>query len=286
MTRPVVTLLTDYGPHSEHVGALHAVVVGRCPGAERVDLAHDVPPGDVRWGAILLARLAPLLPDAVHLAVVDPGVGTARRALAVRLEGGGALVGPDNGLLGPAAERLIGVAAVELDPARLGAGDAPATFHGRDLFAPAAARLAAGDSLDAIGDRVPVDGVARPDLAPPEVAPGGIIAEVAGLDRFGNIALLAGPEHLEAAGLAPGDRVAVLCAGREVPAVVGRTFGDVGRWEGLVHVDSHGHLAVAVNLGDAASLLGVTRSGARIAISRARGTAGRVPGGSDAVSRG
>ncbi|HWH13678.1 MAG TPA: SAM-dependent chlorinase/fluorinase, partial [Miltoncostaeaceae bacterium] len=106
MAPPVVTLLTDYGPAGEHVGALHAVIVARCPAAVRVDLAHDIPPGEVRWAALQLARLAPLLPGAMHLAVVDPGVGTARRALAVGLAGGGALVGPDNGLLGPAARAL------------------------------------------------------------------------------------------------------------------------------------------------------------------------------------
>lgn len=278
--RPAVTLLTDYGPHSEHAGALHAVLVARCPGVERVDLAHDVPPGDVRWGAILLARLAPLLPDAVHLAVVDPGVGTSRRGVAVRLAEGGALVGPDNGLLGAAADRLGATGAVTLDPARLGAADAPATFHGRDLFAPAAARLVLGEPLDALGDRIPVDEIARPDLPEPEVAPGGLITEVAGLDRFGNVALLAGPEHLDLARVAPGDRVAVICGGRELSAVVGRTFGDVPVGAGLVHADSHGHLAVAVNLGDAAAALGVTRSGVRVAISRVRGPAGRAPGGS------
>ncbi|MFN8123426.1 MAG: SAM-dependent chlorinase/fluorinase [Thermoleophilia bacterium] len=282
--RPAVTFLTDFGPHSEHVGALHAVVVARCPGVERVDLAHDVPPGDVRWGAILLARLAPLLPDAVHVAVVDPGVGTSRRGVAVRLAAGGALVGPDNGLLGAAADRLGATGAVVLDPARVGAADAPATFHGRDLFTPAAARLVLGEPVDALGDRIPVSELTRPDLPEPEVAPGGIIAETAGLDRFGNVALLAGPEHLELARIASGDRVAVICGGRELPAVVGRTFGDVPVGTGLVHTDSHGHLAVAVNLGDAAASLGITRSGARVAISRTRGPAGRMPGGSGASS--
>ncbi|HWH14661.1 MAG TPA: SAM-dependent chlorinase/fluorinase, partial [Miltoncostaeaceae bacterium] len=116
MGPPVVTLLTDYGPAGEHVGALHAVIVARCPAAVRVDLAHDIPPGAVRWAALQLARLAPLLPGAVHVAVVDPGVGTARRALAVGLAGGGALVGPDNGLLGPAARALGAVAAHVLQP--------------------------------------------------------------------------------------------------------------------------------------------------------------------------
>ncbi|MCC6830992.1 MAG: SAM-dependent chlorinase/fluorinase [Thermoleophilia bacterium] len=282
--RPAVTFLTDYGPHSEHAGALHAVIVARCPGVERVDLAHDVPPGDVRWGAILLARLAPLLPDAVHLAVVDPGVGTSRRGAAVRLAAGGALVGPDNGLLGAAADRLGATGAVCLDPARLGAAGAPATFHGRDLFAPAAARLVLGEPVDALGDRIPVADLLRPDLPEPEVAPGGIITETAGLDRFGNVALLARPEHLDLARIARGDRVAVICGGRELPAVAGRTFGDVPVGTAVLHADSHGFLAVAVNLGDAAAALGVTRSGARIAITRVRGPAGRLPGGSGAGS--
>jgi len=250
---PVVTLLTDYGPGSEHVGALHAVLVARCPGATRVDLAHDVPPGQVRWAALQLARLAPLLPSAVHLAVVDPGVGTGRRALAVTLAGGGALVGPDNGLLGPAA-RALGAVAAHVLTAPPGA---PATFHGRDVFAPAAAALAAGRHAATLGPPVPVASIATPPMPAPGVAPGVLRAEVAGADRFGNVALLAGAADLVAAGLGAGAAVRVsVDDGAPVVARVGRAFADVPRGEVLVHVDSHGQVAVAVREGDAAARLG------------------------------
>ncbi len=147
--RPVVALLTDYGPGSEHVGALHAVIAAACPEADRIDLAHDLPAGDVRAGAVVLARLAPLVPGAVVLAVVDPGVGTARRAVAAGLRDGGALVGPDNGLLGPAARALGAATCAVLPPPP---ADAPATFHGRDVLAPAAARLASGRSPADLGE--------------------------------------------------------------------------------------------------------------------------------------
>jgi len=250
--RPVVALLTDYGPGSEHVGALHAVVAAGCPGADRVDLAHDVPPGDVRAGAVLLRRLAPLVPAAVVLAVVDPGVGTERRAVAVALAPGGALVGPDNGLLGPAARELGAAAAVVLPPPP---DDAPATFHGRDLLAPAAARLAAGAPLAGLGEPADPAGLAAPELPPPEVGPGSLRAIAVIVDRFGNVELLAGAADLERAGFSRGDRIFAATGERRHPATVARAFGDVAPKAMLVHVDSHGMAAIAVNGGSAAARL-------------------------------
>jgi S-adenosyl-L-methionine hydrolase (adenosine-forming) len=250
---PVVTLLTDYGPHSEHVGALHAVLVGADPRIVRVDLAHDIPRGDVRFGAVVLERLAGRLPAAVHLAVVDPGVGTLRRGLAVRLAGGGALVGPDNGLLGPAATALGAVAAVAL-PAHSGPA---ATFDGRDLFAPAAARLAVGDPLKDLGPHVDPAGIAALVAPDPEVAPGQVRAEVLGCDRFGNVQLAARPWVLDQAGFRLGARVQIAGPAGRRTATVGRTFGDVAPGSLVVYSDSHGRLALAEHGGDAASRLGV-----------------------------
>ncbi|WP_217914527.1 SAM hydrolase/SAM-dependent halogenase family protein [Miltoncostaea marina] len=259
MTRPVVTLLTDFGAGSEHVGALHAVLAAGAPGVDRVDLAHDLPPGDIRAGALVLARLAPLVPGAVHLAVVDPGVGTAdRRPVAVALAGGGAIVGPDNGLLGLAARALIAVGAVELPPLP---EHLPATFHGRDLFAPVAARLVAGEPLSELGEAVDPAGIAVPALPEPRVGDGELAAEVVMVDRFGNVQLLAREADLAAAGFRRGDRIHASTSDRRHPATVARAFGDVARKGMLVHIDSHGLVAVAVNGGSAAQRIGAEPGG-------------------------
>lgn len=266
---PALTLLTDYGPASEHVGALHAVLATEAPGIERIDLAHDLPAGDVRWAAIVLARLAPLVPGAIHLAVVDPGVGGPRRAAAVALADGGALVGPDNGLLALAAERIGATAAVAIDPGRIG-GEVSATFHGRDLFAPVAARLARGDAIADLGAGFDPAELIRPDLPAPATRPRELTATVAGWDRFGNLALLASASELTAAGLRPGLEVRVTAAGRSHPAHVGRTFADVEPGSLLVHIDSHGMVAVAERDGGAAGTMGA-RAGARVTIAAAPG---------------
>ena len=251
----MITLLTDFGAGSEYVGALHAVLAGACPGVERIDLAHDLPGGDVRLGALTLARLAPLLPAAVHLAVVDPGVGGDRRAVAVGLAGGGALVGPDNGLLAPAAVALGAVEAVELAPLPDGA---PATFHGRDLFAPAAARLATGARLRDLGTPIDPAALVPADLPEPEVAPGRLAAPVVAVDRFGNLQLLARRPDLDAAGFSLGDRIFAAATDRRHPATVCRAFADAARTGMLVHVDSRGMVAVAVNGGSAAQRVGAS----------------------------
>ncbi len=262
--RPVVAFLTDFGAGSEYAGALHAVVARRCPEADRIDLAHDIPPGDVPGGALVLARLAPLLPAAVHVAVVDPGVGTPRRALAVALAGGGALVGPDNGLLAPAAEALGATGAVALAPPD---EDVPATFHGRDLFAPAAARLAAGAPLSGLGTPVDPASLVRPELPPAEAAPGGLTARVVAIDAFGNVELLASRADLAAAGFTRGDRIFAAITDRRHPATVARTFEDAARKGMLVHVDSHGLVALAVNGGSAARRIGAA-VGDRVTLGR------------------
>jgi S-adenosyl-L-methionine hydrolase (adenosine-forming) len=258
---PIVTLLTDYGPQTEHVGALHAVLVASDPQIVRVDLAHDIPPGDVRFGAVVLSRLAARVPGAIHLAVVDPGVGTARRAVAVRLADGGALVGPNNGLLGFAARALGATAAVQLPPIP----GAPATFEGRDLFAPAAARLAAGAGLEELGVAIDPTGIHAPEIPAPTIVPGRLEATVIGCDRFGNLQLAASREHAAGAGLMIGSTVEIIGGAGSSFAHVVRTFADAPIGDLVVYLDSHGHLAVAVNCGDAATRLSV-RPGVELAL--------------------
>lgn len=246
---PWISFTTDYGLEDGFVAACHGVIARLAPAARVIDVTHLVPPGDVRRGAAVLAQTVPHLPAAVHVAVVDPGVGTARRAVALAA-GDGLLVGPDNGLLLDAATALGGVrAAVELtNPGWLGAR-VSATFHGRDVFAPVAARLALGAPLADAGPEVDPDTLVR--LPTPLVRPeaDGFTAEVLTVDHFGNVQLAA-----PAALLAPLPRELRVA---HQAAVHGRTFGDAPPGGLVVHVDSAGLVAVAMNGGRAADLLTV-----------------------------
>ncbi|ABP53872.1 S-adenosyl-L-methionine hydrolase [Salinispora tropica] len=247
---PWISFTTDYGLADGFVAACHGVLARLTPTTRVIDVTHLVPPGDVRRGAAVLAQAVPYLPAAVHLAVVDPGVGTARRAIALAA-GDGLLVGPDNGLLLDAAAALGGVrAAVELTNRDWLGADVSATFHGRDIFAPVAARLALGAPLADAGPAVEPSTLVR--LPVPLVRPeaDGFTAEVLTVDHFGNVQLAASGSLLEP--LPRSLRV------ERQPAVRVHTFGDVAPGELLVHVDSTGQVAVAVNGGRAADLLGVT----------------------------
>jgi S-adenosylmethionine hydrolase len=170
--RPFVSLLTDFGSRDPSAGIMRAVVLGIAPAANVVDLSHDVAKYAIRDGALLLWCAAPYLPVGGHVAVVDPGVGTNRRPIAVRVHRGDVLIGPDNGLLLPAAERLGGIV-----DARLLASAAyrlpvvSSSFHGRDIFAPAAAHLATGVPFAALGPEVPVDGLVHLPWPAPAVRP-------------------------------------------------------------------------------------------------------------------
>ncbi len=254
-TAGYVSFLTDYGLADGFVAACHGVLLDRAPGVHIIDITHLVPAGDVRRGSVVLAQTVRHLPPAVHLAVVDPGVGTARRAIAVSTPRG-ILVGPDNGLLPPAADTLGGVRRAVALPVPDGT---PATFHGRDVFAPAAAALVAGRDPVTLG--VPVDPASLVRLAPPvarfvSADPAEVEVEVVTTDHFGNIALAADPALLAAAGLAPGRIVRIMLASSVTQALFGVTFGSVRPGELVVYVDSSGLAALAVNGGSAAERLG------------------------------
>jgi S-adenosylmethionine hydrolase len=248
-----VSFTTDYGTSDGFVAACKGVIARTAPDVRVLDVTHDIGPQDVRRGATVLAHTVGYLPPAVHLAVVDPGVGTARRGI-VLVAGSGLLVGPDNGLLLPAAEVLGGVRAVyELANERYQLPDVSMTFHGRDVFAPAAAHLALGVEPAEFGPAV-TDPVRLP---PPHsvVADGQLTSEIIGVDRFGNVQLAAGPAELAELGVRPGDHVRVRHSRSTVDGTVGGTFGDVPSGALLVHVDSAGRVAVAVNGGSAAEAL-------------------------------
>lgn len=249
-----ITFTTDYGLADGFPAVCEGVIARIAPDARVLHVTHQVPAQDVRRGAEVLAQAVPYLPSAVHLAVVDPGVGTARRAVALATLGG-ALVGPDNGLLVPAADALGGVvAAVELTEFLL--EPVSATFHGRDVFAPAAAHLALGRPLTELGPELDPAGLIRLPVPLTSAVPGRLTTEVLGVDGFGNVQLAAGAADLDAAGAVPGRRVHVEIGGRSVEARVGRTFADVPPGSAVVLLDSAARVAVAVNGGSAAAVFG------------------------------
>jgi S-adenosylmethionine hydrolase len=257
MPRPI-TFTSDYGLADEFVGVVHAVIAKICPDARVIDLGHGVPRQDAQAGAVLLARALPFAPAGVHLAVVDPEVGARRRAIALRtVEQDRLLVGPDNGLLIPAAERFGGVLeAVEISASRWRLEPVSATFHGRDVFAPVAARLAAGDPLTEAGTPLEPSELVSLSLPVATVEDGALTTVVMQVDGFGNLALAGTHADLARAGLTIGQHVAARTGGRRVLGVVARTFADVKLGDLIVYEDAGGALAVAVNGGDAASLLG------------------------------
>lgn len=253
----VVAFLTDYGTHDGFVAACHGVIAATTPAARVIDVSHDVPPYDVRHGAAVLRRVAPYFPPAVYLAVVDPGVGTARNPVVLRA-GQSLLVGPDNGLLLPAADALGGVTeayALTNPDWRLPA--VGATFHGRDVFAPAAARLAAGEPIARAGTPVPVAELVRLPSPPRTVRAGELDCATTYVDRYGNVQLAATAADLDVIGARSAGRVTVSSRSVVATAVVGRTFGDVGPGDLVVYIDSDGQLALAENTGDAASRFGI-----------------------------
>jgi hypothetical protein len=261
-----VSFLSDYGRADEFVGVCHAVMLDIAPELRIVDVTHDIPPFDVRAGALALVRAIQYLPEGVVLAVVDPGVGTDRRCLAVDV-GNAVLVGPDNGLLAPAVamlggpQRVIEITATEYQLSAPGP-----TFAGRDVMAPAAAHLSAGIPIDALGPEVDPARL-TPALVPlpNEDGAGRIIGEVLWVDRYGNCQLNVAPEQLEAAGAQRGDALEVT-----ITDAAGVPTGRRARWVGtfaeakpselVVLVDSYGMCTLALDRRSAASELGARAS--------------------------
>lgn len=243
-----VTLLTDFGTRDGYVGAVKGVIAAGAPGVAIDDVSHDLPRGDVRGALYALGRYWRLYPEGtVHLVVADPGVGTARRALACEADGR-FVVAADNGCVSRVLEEAARWRAVEvahvLPPAGARSGRS-ATFHGRDVFAPAAAHLAAGGSLDGLGP--PLEGPVRLEEPPPREEDDGGWGVVVAVDRFGNLLTNVPGEWLDGAS-------AVEVAGAEVP--VARTYGDVARGALLALVSSDGRVEIAVRDGSAAERLG------------------------------
>jgi S-adenosyl-L-methionine hydrolase (adenosine-forming) len=261
-----LTFLTDYGLEDAFVAVCHGVAAQIAPDLRITDITHLIPPGDIRRGAVVLAQAVPYFPPAVHVAVVDPGVGTPRRAIAVQA-GQSLFVGPDNGLLSAAAEAAGGATrAISLTRAAMWrAADIPATFHGRDIFMPVAARLACGLPLESAGDPVEVSSLVTLPTPECRITAGTAHAEVVTVDRFGNAQLSLAGADASRAGLTPGAAVTVTWDGIAVTASFVTTFGDVAPGELLCYADSEDRVAIAVAGGDAARRLGL-RPGTRVTL--------------------
>jgi S-adenosylmethionine hydrolase len=254
----ILTLLTDYGRDDDFVGVCHGVVRSICPDAEIVDITHGIPRYEVRRGALVLRNTIVYMPVGVHLAVVDPQVGTERRGVALRTTDGRLLVGPDNGVLSLAWERCGGVElAVDItrSPHRL--EPVSATFHGRDVFAPVAAQLAAGAELADAGDPVAVEDLATVELPVARWEDGTLVAHALTVDRFGNAGLNISHDELAGTGMTLGGTVELGVSGEHYLATYTQTFADVKPGELLVYEDAYRTLAIAINRGDAGATLGL-----------------------------
>jgi S-adenosyl-L-methionine hydrolase (adenosine-forming) len=251
MAQPV-SFMSDFGLDDEFVGVVHGVIAKLSPDSAVIDLTHAIPPGAVRAGALALTRSIQYLPEGVLLAVVDPGVGTSRRALAVETAWG-VFVGPDNGLLSPAVAMMGGgtriVSIENPDMVIPHPGD---TFHGRDVFAPAAAVLAAGEAGVAdLGPDIDPNGVMPLMLPLCEVADGHIAGECWWVDRYGNCELNIGPDDMAQAGMRPGRPISVHVGASAYEARWLGVYGEVDEGDLLLHVDSAGLMALAVRSGRA-----------------------------------
>lgn len=260
MTHDTITFLSDYGHADEFVGVVHSVLHSLAPDVRVIDLTHEIAPYDVRGAGLLLARSAPYLSPGVVLAVVDPGVGTERRAVAIEVGGGASvLVGPDNGLFAPAVAMVGGAErAVELTNPRLRLDAMGTTFDGRDVFAPAAAHLANGVLLDDLGPRIDTASL-LPGTLPVSHADGDeLVAEVLWVDRFGNAQLNVDIDdiaHLGAVGL--GDRVGIRVGQNRRTTALVASFDAIGSGDFGLIIDSSGLLAIVAARTSAADALGL-----------------------------
>ena len=259
--RPVVSLLTDFGARDPSGAICEGVILGISPHATVIHISHEVTKYAIRDGALMLWCALPFMPIGVHMAVVDPGVGTRRRPLAIRVERGDVLVGPDNGLLLPAAQQLGGVQAVhELTSETHRLHPISTSFHGRDIFAPAAAHLVNGLPIEELGPALDPGDIVDLVIPPARPIPGGVETSVIYIDTFGNCKLAGLRMELEAVTgpMRPGRAVRIQADGAAERHLSWEdTFGNVAVGEPILYVDSYDRLTLAVNQGNAAAQLGL-----------------------------
>jgi S-adenosyl-L-methionine hydrolase (adenosine-forming) len=278
ISRGCLTFLTDFGLEDGFVAACHGVAARIAPEVRVIDITHLVPPGDVRRGAAVLAHTVTAMPPAVHVAVVDPGVGTSRRAIGV-LAGDGVLIGPDNGLLSWAADALGGIdAAFVLSNEKLWNHPVSPTFHGRDIFTPVAAHLVTGRTLAEAGSQIDVAGLVTLSAPTNRMLDGEAEGEVLSLDRFGNVQLSIPSAAAAELGIIVGSFLTIRCNRREIVVPYLTTFGSAAPGELIAFTDSAGLISLAVRSGNAAEKLSLP-PGARVRI------AANLAGSLDAPTR-
>lgn len=252
---PTFAILTDFGTRDHYVAAVKGVLLSACPSAQIVDISHDVSPQNVIGGAYVLYAAYTYMPEGtVHIAVVDPGVGSARRPLAVRA-GKWLFVAPDNGILGYVLSKEKDWRAYAVEPGSVATGQISRTFHGRDLFAPAAAKLALGTDPSDLGPQV--EDLAFPENLFPSVRKDCISGLVIHIDRFGNLITNVTESAFESWRGSTALQDIVVSAGGTSLRGISRYYAEVPQGKPLVLFGSSGHLEIAVNQGSAADVFGM-----------------------------
>lgn len=249
-----ITFVSDFGKNDDFVGVCHGVIAQRSPRSAVINLTHGIEAQDINQGARVIRNTLRYTPMGVHLCVVDPGVGTARRGIAVRCVDGRYFVGPDNGLMEPAIRECGGVSAgVELNNADFHITPISPTFHGRDIFAPAAAHIAHGGDMGELGTAIEPASVVRLEIETSTVSDDTLLAPVWNIDQFGNTALSCTGSELHTF-LGDGTTAEVTIRNERLFVMVGQTFADVPTGELLLYVDAYDNVSLAMNRGDVTSI--------------------------------
>jgi S-adenosylmethionine hydrolase len=260
----VITFLSDFGVEDDFAGTCHGVIKRIAPDVDVIHITHGIEPTSILQGALVLANTLPYMPVGVHVAIVDPDVGSPRRALVVRTGDGRLLVGPDNGLLVSAAQALDGVAAAnEITNRQYALDPVSATFHGRDVFSPAAAHLALGLDPGELGAVVEAESLVRLEVPQPEIGKRRIRSICLYVDRFGNIQLNLTARDVEQLGIVPGRRVEVELPVDRFYAIAARSFADARPGDIVLYEDAYQNIALAISRGNAAETFGV-RAGTEV----------------------
>ncbi len=249
---PIITFLTDFGLEDEWVGICKGVILSIAPDAKIIDITHQIPNFDIKKGAFVLSSSLPFMPIGIHLAVVDPGVGTRRRAIILQAGRGDYLVGPDNGLLIPASYKLGGVQnAVEINNERYFLQPVSQTFHARDIFAPVSAHLARGVEMGDFGSIIDITTLVESPWTAPVIKKHKIEAEVIDIDKFGTVRLNLPADDISNLGIIFGDIVEVKWGSRREEVPFKETFGEAEPGNPILVIDSSGYISLAINQGNA-----------------------------------